>query len=106
MIAGIVIVKLMVLCRGAPERAIMSHHNNLHRRIRMLLHSPPPKLIEIFIELFMVFVSVREWVPAVYELSLAVVLNFILDTPSKPNNHEVVPEFVNASVDISLHVRR
>ena len=104
MIACFIVVELLILSGSASKRTLMSHDYNLSFWVWVLLQCHIPKLVEIFIEITMILILVRERAPAFFKWPLPIILNIVLDTSSQPNNNQVIFELENPSVNIPLDI--
>ena len=76
----------------------MSHNNDLSFGIRIFLDRHSPELAQILIKLFVVFILVREWIPAFLKWPNTIRLHEILDASSKSNNDKILSDLEHASM--------
>ena len=82
----------------------MRHDDDLDVGVGVLGEEGLPELVEVLVEGLVVCFEVGVRGPAWFERSLAVFLDEILDAAAETDDHKIIPEFVNASVDISVWV--
>lgn len=99
-----ILFEVLVLGRRAAKWALMRHDNNLDVGIRVLRLHGHPQLIQVLVEGLVVQVVVWIGRPAWLQRPLAILLNKILDAAAKPDDDEIVPQLVDASMDVAVGI--
>ena len=66
MVAGLIVVKILILSSAAAKRTFVSHDNDLGFWIRILLNCHIPQLFKVFIKVSVILIFVWERAPAFF----------------------------------------